>query len=268
MKGTSLNSNAHTFVVCAYGESDYLRDCVESLKAQTVETLLVMYTSTPNDAIVSVAHDFDIPLCIGSGKPGIANDWNRALACAETPYATIAHQDDVYLPSYTERMLGMMGAVKKPLIFFSDYGELRAESVNSENALLKTKRLLLSPLKDGRCCNSRFVRRRILSFGTPICCPSVTFNLETLPIPLFSDSMKCSLDWQAWERVSKLEGAFCYCSEMLMLHRIHAQSETSRLIADKTRTREDQEMLEKFWPRPIALAINSLYSKGQNSNNV
>ena len=78
--------------------------------------------------------------------------------------------------------------------------------------------------------------------------------------------MKCSLDWQTWERLSKLDGDFYYDTNILMRHRIHEESETSHLIADNTRSAEDLEMLCKFWPRPVAKIINHFYAKSQQSN--
>ena len=75
--------------------------------------------------------------------------------------------------------------------------------------------------------------------------------------------MKCSLDWQTWERLSKLNGDFYYDTSILMRHRIHEEPETSHLIADNTRSVEDLEMMCKFWPRPIAKIINHFYAKSQ-----
>lgn len=78
--------------------------------------------------------------------------------------------------------------------------------------------------------------------------------------------MKCDLDWQAWERFSRLEGSYIYAPQVLMRHRIHEGSETTALIKDDTRTKEDLVMLRKFWPAPIARFINGFYSKSQASN--
>lgn len=41
--------------------------------------------------------------------------------------------------------------------------------------------------------------------------------------------------------------AFNLFPEILMFHRIHEQSETTNMIEDQTRTREDLEMYELFW---------------------
>lgn len=58
-------------------------------------------------------------------------------------------------------------------------------------------------------------------------------------MPPFIAEFRSNLDWAAWERFSKLPGAFYYDSKVLMHHRIHQESETSALIKDDTREKEE-----------------------------
>ena len=90
--------------------------------------------------------------------------------------------------------------------------------------------------------------------------------LPALEQPLFVAGFKSDLDWQAWEKFSRMDGSFVYDPEVLMWHRIHEGSETSALIKDDTRTKEDLAMLSMFWPRPIARLVNHFYAAGQKSN--
>ena len=57
----------HTFVICAYKESEYLEECILSLKNQTIESTIIMETSTPNDYIVDLAKKYEIPLYTNPG---------------------------------------------------------------------------------------------------------------------------------------------------------------------------------------------------------
>lgn len=70
--------------------------------------------------------------------------------------------------------------------------------------------------------------------------------MPNLNKPLFVEGFKSDLDWQAWEKFSRMEGSFAYDPEALMWHRIHGGSETSALIKDNTRTKEDLAMLSLF----------------------
>ena len=258
----------HTFVVCAYGESPYLRECVSSLISQTLRTRVCIATSTPNELVLSIANEFGLDLIINEGEPGIAHDWNCALGCADTPLVTIAHQDDVYDAHYADAVLAYCNRAEMPLLFFTDYGELREGVIVDESRLLRIKRAMLRPLKRESNWGNIRLRRRMMSFGSPICCPSVTYCLCNLPVPVFQEGMRGGLDWDAWERISKLSGDFVYAPEILMCHRIHEGSETSALIRDDVRSQEDYEMFRRFWPAPVASVLNGVYGLSQKSNSL
>ena len=259
-------TNLHTFVICAYKESAYLEECIHSLLAQTVKSEIIIATSTPNEFIKGVAEKYGFPLFVNDGKSSIAYDWNFGYSQVKTPYLTLAHQDDVYLEGYAETALKALSGAKKPLLFFSDYWELRNGEPVYKNSLLRIKRLLLWPMRFRCFKNSRFVRRRCLSLGCSICCPSVSFAKDNLPNPVFEHGYRSNLDWQAWERLSKLKGAFLYSKKPLMMHRVHADSETSAVLQDNVRTKEDFEMFCKFWPKWIAKKLTAVYAKSEKSN--
>ncbi len=256
----------HTFAVCAYKESPYLEECIKSLKKQTIKSNILIATSTPNDYIKGIADKYAIPYYINEGEAGITQDWNFAYSCANTKYITIAHQDDIYEKEYLKTALVAIQKAKHPLIFFSDYFEVRDGKKVTSNKLLKVKRIMLLPMRIKLFQSVRWVRRRILSMGSPICCPSVTFITENLPEVVFENHYRACEDWEAWEKLSKKKGEFLYSTKMLMGHRIHEESETTAAIGDNKRSKEEYEMFCKFWPDSIARLIFKFYSKGQNSN--
>ncbi|HOO79521.1 MAG TPA: glycosyltransferase family A protein [Lachnospiraceae bacterium] len=256
----------HTFVICAYKESPYLEQCIQSLKSQTVESRILMITSTPNEHIKSMAEKYQIKLLVNEGKAGISGDWNYAYYNAENAIVTIAHQDDIYCEEYAYHVLQYANLSKKPIILFTDYGELREGAKVTKNKLLQVKRLMLLPLRPRIFHYSRFIRRRILSMGSPICCPSVSYVKSNLPKQLFTSGYQSDVDWQAWERFSRLRGSFVYIPKILLYHRIHEDSETTRIIGENNRTVEDYEMYCKFWPKPIARVLEHFYNKGEDSN--
>lgn len=259
----------HIFAVCAYGKSDFLEDCIASLEQQSCPSSIIICTATPSDFLSDIAKRHRLPLRVNHGPHGIAEDWNFAYAGAEAPLVTLAHQDDVYDADYLKRILDGLNRAKDPLIAFTDYYELRnGEMVFADgNKNLRIKELALMPLRPSACQRSRWIRRRVLSICDPICCPAVTYVKPNLPPVLFESHFASDLDWQAWEKLSKLEGSFCYIHEPLMGHRIHGESTTTKVIgADKGRSAEDLEMYLKFWPRPIAMWLNRLYSSGQDAN--
>lgn len=258
--------NKHTFVICAYKESPFLEECILSLKEQTVPSIIIMITSTPNNYIKKMAEKYNIPLYINEGDSGIVQDWNFGYSKCSSPYVTIAHQDDVYFKNYTKRALALLEKSKKPLIYFSNYCEIRNGERIYTNRLLQIKRILLFPLKLKVFRRNKMIRRRSLSLGNGICCPSVTFAVNNLPNPVFLVHFRSDEDWEAWERISKCKGEFLYDPVVQMGHRIHENSETSVILGDNARIMEDYEMFCKFWPKTIARILVKMYSKSEESN--
>lgn len=258
----------HTFALCAYKESDFLEECVLSLLTQTVKSKIIIATSTPNEHIYAVADKYNLPVFINEGEKGIGGDWNFAYSCCDTSLITIAHQDDIYEPEYTEEMLKFVNSSKEPIIYFSGYAELRSGEKVYNNSILKIKKLMLSPLKIKAFHRSRFIRRRILSFGCPICCPSVTFVKERIGENPFTNDYLSDIDWQQWEIQSRKKGSFVYNPKPLMCHRIHEESATTEIIGDNVRSKEDLEMFKCFWPSFIAKSLAKIYSKSEKSNDI
>ena len=58
----------HTFVVCAYKQSEYLEECIQSLKKQNVQSNIIISTSTPNEYITNIAKKYDLPVYINDGE--------------------------------------------------------------------------------------------------------------------------------------------------------------------------------------------------------
>lgn len=256
----------HTFAVCAYGDSPFLEECIRSLERQTLRTNVLLATPTPTPFVRGVAERHGIEVHVNDGPCSITQDWNFALDRVRTRFATVVHQDDVYEPAYAEKVLARMRAAAKPLIAFTDYGELRGDRRVFDNRLLAVKKALLLPLRPRFLSSSRWARRMALRFGDPICCPSVTFCLDNVPRPVFREGFRSCEDWEAWERLSRLDGEFLYVRGALTMHRIHEESETTKIIGDGARAAENLAMFRKFWPGPLARAINRLYNLSERSN--
>lgn len=258
----------HTFVICAYKESEFLEACICSLKSQTVSSNIIMTTSTPNSFISGLAEKYEIPLFVRDGESDIAQDWNFAYKKADNQLITIAHQDDIYEETYVENMLTTLNKAKNPLIYFNDYYELRNGKRVDTNTLLKVKRFLLLPLRIKYCQRSVFWKKRVLSLGNPILCPSVTYVREQLPTKLFKTGFRSNIDWQTWVMLAKLNGQFAYSLKRLTAHRIHENSETSVTINGSIRRQEDEEMLRQFWPNFLVKILIKYYVRSEKSNQI
>lgn len=254
----------HTFVILAFGESKYLEVCINSVLNQTDRGEVVIATSTPNEYIQNIADKHHLSVIVNpDGPKGIGYDFDFAVSVAETPYVTVAHQDDTYEPGFVQKV--MESVSEDTIIAFTDYHEEHNDEVVRENTNLRIKRFLLHPLKKKHWQKSKWMRRRVLSLGNPICCPSVTYNRQAIRDNIFESDMKSNIDWLAWERLSRKTGSFVYVSEDLMMHRVHDEATTNQLIKDNMRTNEDYEMFRKFWPKFMAKILAKVYSKSEEN---
>src|SRR6185312_3015264 len=223
--------------------------------------------STPAVFTRDVAQKYGIPYFINnSGQKGIANDWNFALSEVTTPYATIAHQDDIYMPAYTETILAAIKSRENVLIAFTGYTELVYNQLRrfSVNAVVKT--CLLFPFYVKRAIKSTFLKKAVLLFGDPICCPSVMLNLQALPGFHFSSGYSCALDWHAWYGLTNEPGSFVYVNKKLVAHRIHIDSETTQQLNNGKRKQEELELFEMMWGKRAAKFISRIYAIGHKDN--
>lgn len=271
----------HTFVICAYKESPYLEECIESLKKQTVNSHIVLSTATPSVYLESICMKYDIRYVVRGGEPEISADWNYGLSIAKTPYVTLAHQDDIYEPQYVQQILQCANEREKVTgvkasIIFTDYYEI-LNGQKKENSLnLYIKRVLLYSLRKQKRQDRKLYKRTALRYGNAIGCPTVTYNMKYINellsshmrSSLFEEHFRSNLDWEAWEWLSNLPGAFICVPQILMGHRIHGASETSVVINDQKRTLEDYEMFCKFWPKCFVKAISKLYRQSEKGNKV
>lgn len=258
------NNIRHTFAVCAYKDSPYLEKCIISLLSQTVKSNIYISTSTPSEHISKIADKYNIDVIVNCGEGGITDDWNFARSHADTEYVTIAHQDDIYEPTYTQALIERADRSAKPIVAFCEYYEIRDSEKVYKNRLLKTKRILNFGFRLFK--KSRFIRRRILAMGNSVCCPAVMFNASGCSDFSFDGRFSFACDWDAWERLSKRKGTFVYIKTPLVGHRIHKSSATTALTESGRRFDEELIMLRRFWPTPIAKFIARFYSRAADSN--
>lgn len=257
----------HTFVVLAYKESEYLEECIKSVLNQKYNSKVIIATSTPNNYIKKLAKKYNLSVYVNSSsKGGIGKDFDFAIKTGKTELITVAHQDDIYDYDYSQSIIDTYNKNKDALIIFPNYYEIKNNNKYYRNINLKIKKVLLLPLKLTGRAKSKFTKRLILRFGDPIGCPAVTFVKENITFPVFDFPYKCDVDWAAWENMSKQKGAFVYVSKYLMGHRIHKDSTTTEIINDNIRTKEDYQILCKFWPKSIAKIITRIYKNSEKNN--
>lgn len=249
----------HTFAICAYKDSPYLEACLKSIKRQSVQTNVILCTSTPSRYIQALAEVFDVPLYVRDGASDIQEDWNFAYGKAQSRLVTIAHQDDCYHRDYAKTLLACWEKYPDITVFTTDCSIVKEDEVQKPGAVLFVKHLLRMPLRFHRMAHRTWIKKAALLFGNPIICPSCTYDKKQLGMPLFDSPYKFALDWDTMWRLAACPGRF-YCEEKpLMRYRIHEEATTKECIQNHQRTRDELAMYEMIWPRPVARMLMFFY---------
>ena len=257
----------HAFVIPAYRESPFLRQSIDSLLAQRRRSDIVVTTATPCDFIDQACRDFDLPLLINPAAPGIASDWNFALAATDADLVTLAHQDDLFFEDYSEAMIAAFQRHPSATLAFTDHVEHTADGPRATTLNLRIKRWLTwRAFRTATSISGRRRKQGLLSWGNPVSCPSVTIHRRLIPDFRFSDCFQINLDWDAWCRLAEADGEFVYLPRQLVAHRVHAGTETTASIADRRRYNEDLQMLRRFWSPGTAQLILSAYQLSYRGN--
>lgn len=261
---------SHSFAVLAHKESQYLEGCILSLINQTFKSNIVIYTSHPSQVIVGISEKYKIPLVINKDRRGIASDWSFAYNGCTSDYVTLVHQDDIYLPRYSELCFEAIDRVKKEdvLIAFTWYNDLIEKKERLFNANFIIKKLLLLPFMAKPVIRNRFLKKAVLAFGNPIPCPSVMFHKARIGAFDFSEEYNCNMDWDAWLRLSGNAGSFVFVNKKLLLHRVYKGSQTSSQIDNSGRKKEDLAIFRSLWCDPLAKLLSYAYHLSYRANNV
>jgi len=256
----------HMFAVPAWGESPYLADCLDSLTAQTLPGPVRVCTSTPSPGLESLCRRKGVDYRVNPLRQGLAADWTFAYQTSETDYVTLAHQDDVYHPDYAAACCRRLEGQAGLQMVFTDYAVLRGGRVMHRPASLLIKRLMLWPFYLKTQWSVSCIRRMVIRFGNPVCCPSVMYHKRRLGDWAFDAGYAFNADWDAWIRMTGLPGAWGYIRRPLMQHRIHGDSETTRLIRSGVRREEEFRCLARLMPPGLARLYLHGYALGAKAN--
>lgn len=261
-----MKNNKHSFMVCAYKESEYLEPCVRSLLEQTVKSEIIICTSTPNHHIKKICEKYGLQLRIREGKSDIQDDWNFAVSQATTSWVTVAHQDDIYDKKYVESLLKKLEQYDDGIMFFSDYRPLHGTSTKPDlNS--RIKKILRAPMNISWLSKKKFFKKMILAFGNSINCPSVAYNLDKIEGNVFTSELKFGLDWETFYKYANTEGRFLYYNKPLTYYRIHDEATSKEFIVNNKRVEEDIYMFNKFWPSFVTKIIMVFYKKAYDAYN-
>lgn len=231
-------------VVPIYNGERFLERTIRSLLAQTIradQIICIDDCSTDRSpSIVTELNDPSITLTRNSTRLGLASNWNRALDLANGfDSLTIAHQDDIYEPTYLESVTRALE--DHPSAFIA---HTKASVIDEQDRPL---RLAATRYKEKFWPRDRVVERAIreelalLIRGDYIFCPSVTFRVTAIEnLGRFDERYEFVPDWDFWLRGLLAGFTIVGVNERLIRYRSHARSATA--VAEKTLRRYQEEL--------------------------
>ena len=267
----------HAFVICAFGKSPYLENCIRSLLRQTAPSEIYIATSTPSEHIRRLARKYGLPLWVRQGESGIREDWLFAWreGGKRKRLITIAHQDDCYCRDYAKTVLAMYERYPDMTLFCSDYVTLKTREsrmadgtyypvqtrICAGDLVRLVKKLLRLPLRFRFYANRTWVKKSALIFGNSICCPSCTYNYSLIGDHMFDSGYSFALDWENLRSLAERPGRFVCVEEPLIAYRVHSGAATKKCIEDHRREADEASMFRRLWPDWMASLLMRFYKQ-------
>ena len=271
----------HAFVICAFGKSPYLENCIRSLLRQTAPSEIYIATSTPSEHIRRLARKYGLPLWVRQGESGIREDWLFAWreGGKRKRLITIAHQDDCYCRDYAKTVLAMYERYPDMTLFCSDYVTLKTREsrmadgtyypvqtrICAGDLVRLVKKLLRLPLRFRFYANRTWVKKSALIFGNSICCPSCTYNYSLIGDHMFDSGYSFALDWENLLSLAERPGRFVCVEEPLVAYRVHSGAATKKCIEDHRREADEASMFRRLWPDWMASLLMRFYKQSYKS---
>ncbi len=250
---------SHTFAVCAYKDSPYLEECIRSLKGQSVQSEIILCTSTPSPFIQETASRYDLPLYVREGKSDIQEDWNFAVEKAAGRLVTIAHQDDCYHRDYGKYVQQCWNRYPDTSVFTTDCAIVKNGQMQKLGMVPFVKHVLRMPLRFYGLADRTWLKRLPFLFGNPVICPSCTYDREKTGEPVFDSPYKFALDWDTMWKLAGRPGRFICVERPLIRYRIHEEATTKACIVNHQRAADEAAMFGKIWPKPVVKLIMRFY---------
>ena len=170
------------------------------------------------------------------------------------------------MPAYTEQCISAIKGTNTLILFTDSFSFINNKLKRFTLNQLVKKGILGFFYFSQKSIGGLRRKKLLLSLGNPICCPSVMFNKSQIGPFEFCSDFHYAVDWDAWERLTRKNGNFCYINKPLMIHRIHSGSELVKAGTSSLRVMEDYMIYKRFWPEALAkfLAYMCVYLSKQS----
>jgi glycosyltransferase involved in cell wall biosynthesis len=244
-----MASTAVTFVVPNYNGARYLAHTLESILAQQdPDFVLILADNQSTDDSVPIAESYRDPrlIVIRAGEHvSMAANWNRAFTYVRTPFAVLAHADDIYEPEYLSVVLPLLRRHEQA--FAAHCNVINIDEHGGVLRDLPVERYKAQFWPTGEtysrtpCDEAAWLRR-----GNYISAPATMYRMAAVQaIGPFETRFQFVTDWEYWLRGVFAGYTIAGTRRRLLRYRRHSGSLTK--AAETTLRRYDEEIELLQW---------------------
>ncbi len=226
---------AVTVIVTVYNRTQYLREAVQSVFAQTFRSLEIIVTAdSANDEIQAICASFQRPEIRYRRNPvtlGVALNLRAAMVEAQGKYIAVLNDDDLWEPEFLERLVAPLERDANRVLAFCDHwmmsGEGEVDAAQTDRVSRYYRRAMLPEGEVAGFQTFALVRK-----GVPLAMGAL-FRKDAVDLDLIVTEVSGAYDyWIACLLAASGKAAY-YVPARLTRYRVHEAMETARLAPDK-----------------------------------
>ena len=244
----STNSNERpapapviTFAVPYYSNRDYLIEAIGSVQAQSRSDWLLLVVDDagpePIDDLIAELGDDRISSHRNESNLGLANNWNRCIGLATTPWVTLLHADDRLEPGYAAAVLA--AAERDPTLaaIFTDVVVIGADGAPARSLPDAVKRFARRPNHDHDVVGDEGLSAILAN--NYVFCPTLCYRTDLVLDHPFDVRWRMVMDLDHTAQILLQHRRLHGIRKPLYQYRRHHSNQTSSLTANAVRFEEE-----------------------------
>ena len=237
-------------IIPAYNHAAYVRQCVDSVLAQTYKDLeIVVVDDGSTDGTFEILREYGTKIRLHHQENGgTQKARNKAVGLALGDYIALLDSDDAWLPTKLQRQIKAFSATPTPGVVYS-----LAYVMDSTGRVLSDRRPFGAPMSNPE----RAFEELLLEFRIPTLTAVIRRSCLD-EVGVFDESLIGAADRDLWLRIAAKWPILCI-PESLAIYRIHPRNTTNELLRSGRIVTERTKVLERaFRLMPANTATESL----------
>jgi glycosyltransferase involved in cell wall biosynthesis len=203
-----------SIIICAYNSARYITETLESVLAQGYQDyeIIVLNDGSTDGTEEIIQPYFDKIIYLKQENRGLAGARNAAIKIARGEYLALLDSDDIWLPNYLEKMVGLLESNPEADVYYPNalmFGDHHLSGKIYQDIKPSTRPVTIEGLLTQKCCvfGAVIMKREILN-----------------RVGLFDEELRAAEDLDLWLRILQHDYHIDYTEEVLVKYRKHMAS--------------------------------------------